>query len=108
MILAASADARAAPQTSSGCEDWKTAGGYQWLNPRVAPGTCTLLFRGHLFGMVPRSGTGKISGTQWKNWGHGTATGRGWLQLGVRGAKNQRATMKAYDDRILPITPELS
>lgn len=79
----------------------------QWLTGRVAPGTCTLVFRNnYLAPKLPKADTGKISGTHWKNWGHGTATGTGWLQLGVRGAKNKRATMKAYDKRVLPKTPD--
>ena len=106
VALAAPAAASAAPKTFIGCQNPSITGNVEYLFPKVAPGTCTLLFHNHYIGRVPKADAGKISGTKWKNWGHGTATGKGWLQLGVRGAKNQRATMKAYDRRILPITPD--
>lgn len=100
--LALPAAAQGAPRPVIGCANFKKTGTYQYLFPVAAPGTCTLLFRNSYFRTVSKSGTGKISGTKWKNWGHGTATGKGWLHLGAPGAHNMRATMKAYDKRSLP------
>ena len=101
VIAASAAAAGAKPRPVIGCQEPR-AGDVQYLTQRIAPGTCTLLFRQHPIGTIQRSDAGKISGTHWDNWGRGKATGKGWLHLGFAGAKNLRATMKAYDMRALP------